>query len=98
MTPAETLSLVRDCLVLWQVDAKLAVGAEEIILTTAAGERYTIAAVDVSQRPARWRLQTPARKNAGRPPRMHPSIGALLSALRNELGANIGNRLRVGAA
>jgi len=98
VTPAETISLLRDCLVLWQVDARLAAGIDDIVLTTAAGERYTIAAVDVSQRPARWRLQTPARQNAGRPPRMHPSISALLSALRNELGANIGNRLRVGAA
>jgi hypothetical protein len=98
VTPAEILSLLRDCLVLWQVDGRLAVEAEEITLTTAAGERYTIAAVEEAQRPARWRLQTPARQNAGRPPRMHPSIGALLSSLRNELGANIGNRLRVGAA
>ena len=98
MTPAEILSLLRDCLVLWQVDGRLAAGDAEIRLTTAAGELYTIAAVDISQRPARWQLQTPARQNAGRPPRMHPSIGALLSSLRNELGANIGNRLRVGVA
>jgi len=98
VTPAETISLLRDCLELWQVDARLAAGTADIILTTEAGERYTIAAVDVSQRPARWQLQTPARQKAGRPPRMHPSIGALLSALRNELGANIGSRLRVGAA
>ena len=97
MTQAETLSLLRDCLQLWEVEARLVAEEDGIALITASG-RYHLAAVDVALRPARWQLQTPAREAAGRPARMHPSIGALLSALRNELGANTGNRLRVGAA
>ena len=96
MTQAETLSLLRDCLGLWQVEARLVAEADGIALLAEAG-RYHVAAVDASLRPARWQLQTPARQAAGRPARMHPSIGALLSALRNELGAHTGNRLRVGA-
>jgi hypothetical protein len=95
VTQAETLSLLRDCLTLWEVEARLVAEEDGIALVTAAG-RYHLTAVDVAFRPARWQLQTPAREAAGRPARMHPSIGALLSGLRNELGANTGNRLRVG--
>lgn len=91
------MSLLRDCLALWEVEAKL-VAEEDGIALIADGARYHLAAVDPALRPARWQLQTPARAQAGRPARMHPSIGALLSSLRNELGANIGNRLRVGPA
>ncbi len=98
MTQAEFLSVLRDCLILWDADARLIAEEDGIALITAGNERYHVAAVDPSLRPARWQLQTPARAAAGRPARMHPSIGALLSGLRNELGANIGNRLRVGAA
>lgn len=98
MTGAEIFSLLRDCLVLWDVDARLIAEEDGIVLITADNTSYHVAAADPSLRPARWQLQTPARIAAGRPARMHPSIGALLSALRNELGANIGNKLRVGAA
>lgn len=98
MTQAEFSSLLRDCLVLWDSDARLIAEEDGIALITTDNARYYIAAVDMALRPARWRLQTPARAAAGRPARMHPSIGALLSGLRNELGANIGNKLRVGAA
>jgi len=97
VTQAETISLLRDCLTVWEVEARLVAEEDGIALLAAAG-RYHLAPVEVSLRPARWQLQTPAREAAGRPARMHPSIGALLSALRNELGANTGNRLRVGAA
>ena len=97
MTQAEFLSLLRDCLSLWDIDARL-VAEDDGLVLFAEGGRYHLAAVDASLRPARWRLQTPAREAAGRPARMHPSIGALLSALRNELGAHRGNRLRVGPA
>ena len=98
MTQAELSSLLRDCLILWDTDARLTAEEDGIALITAANTRYHIAAADPALRPARWQLQTPARIAAGRPARMHPSIGALLSALRNELGANTGNKLRVGAA
>ncbi len=98
MTQAELSSLLRDCLLLWDVRASVAAVEDGLAITTADGARYHLAAVDPVLRPARWQLQTPARAAAGRPARMHPSIAALLSALRNELGAQTGNRLRVGAA
>ncbi len=97
MTQAETLSLLLDCLSLWGVQGKLVAEADGIALNM-NGARYHVAAVDASLRPARWQLQTPAREAAGLSARMHPSIGALLSALRNELGSNTGTRLRVGPA
>ena len=96
MTQAELLTLLRDCLSLWDVEAKLLAEEDGIALITAGASRYHVAAADAALRPARWQLQTPARQAANRPPRMHPSIGALLSSLRNELGAHTGNRLRVG--
>ncbi len=52
----------------------------------------------VDMRPVRWLLQTPERRAANRPPRAAPSIVAVLTALRNALGAEGGNRLRIGAA
>ena len=97
MTQAELHSLLRDCLVLWEVEARLESEEEGIVLTAPAG-RFEIAALPADRHPARWQLQTPARTAAGRPARLHPSITALLSALRNELGANMGNRLRVTQA
>jgi hypothetical protein len=49
-------------------------------------------------RPVRWLLHTPERRASNRPPRAAPSIVALLTALRNALGAESGNRLRIGAS
>jgi len=49
-------------------------------------------------RPMRWLLQTPERRAADRPPRAAPSIVAVLTALRHALGAEGGNKLRIGAA
>jgi len=95
---ADLRNLLRDCLLLWEVDARIDAEADGLAVITATGARYRVAAADPDLRPARWQLQTPAREAAGRPARMHPSIAALLSALRNELGAQTGNRLRVGAA
>lgn len=97
MTQAELISLLRDCLVLWDVQARVQAG-EGAVQVLAAEGTFKIAAAPEEERPARWHLQTPARAAAGREPRRHPSIGALLSALRNEFGANVGNRLRVSAA
>jgi len=100
VTQAELASLLRDCLTLWGAKAEMASGDTSVRLTTPAG-CYEISAVAPELRPARWSLQTPARAAADRPPRMHPSIGALLAALRNELSAEAplerGNKLRVGA-
>lgn len=98
MTQAEFSSLLRDCLILWEVQARIVAEEDGIALTTAGGARYHLAPVEPGLRPARWALQTPARAAVKRPARMHPSVGALLSSLRNELGANTGNRLRVGPA
>jgi hypothetical protein len=96
VTQAAFITLLRDCLLLWDVEAQLLAEEDGIALLTPSAARYEIAAVEPALRPARWRLQTPARRAAGRPARMHPSIGALLSSLRNELGVHTGNRLRVG--
>jgi hypothetical protein len=95
MTQAELIALLRDCLTLWGEEGTLAAGDASVLLTTAAG-RFEIAAAPVADRPVRWLLHTPARVAAGRPARRHNSISGLLSALRNELGAQVGNRLRVG--
>jgi hypothetical protein len=46
---------------------------------------FSIARADPALRPARWMLQTPERRAAGRPARPAPSIVAALSALRNNL-------------
>jgi hypothetical protein len=48
-------------------------------------------------RPVRWLLYTPERHADNRPPRAAPSIGAILTALRDALGAERGNRLVIGA-
>ena len=89
MNQADLRNLLRDCLLLWEVDARIDAEADGLAVITATGARYRVAAADPD---------LPAREAAGRPARMHPSIAALLSALRNELGAQTGNRLRVGAA
>jgi len=58
---------------------------------------FTVQAAPSDMHPVRWLLQTPPRRAAGRPPRAAPSIGALLSALRNAVGAERGVSLRIGA-
>ncbi len=97
MNQAELINLLRDCLTLWEVQARVQAD-EGAVQVVAAEGTFTIAAAPAEERPARWHLQTPARAEAGREPRRHPSISALLSALRNEFGANVGYRLRVSAA
>jgi hypothetical protein len=66
------------------------------IAVTAADGLYLVQRAPADLRPARWFLQTPSRRAAHRPPRAAPSIVALLGALRNALGAEGGNRLRIG--
>jgi hypothetical protein len=95
VTDAELRGLLLDCLKLWDVEARLTAGAEGWEIETAEG-MFSIGHADVDQRPARWLLQTPERREAGRPARTAPSIVAALSALRNNLGAASGPKLRVG--
>ena len=90
MTDAELRALLLDCLSLWdlkgRVDA-LDTGIQIIVDTSTL--RVERAPGDMQ--PLRWLLHRP-----NRPPRVAPSIGALLTALRNALGAEGGNKLRIG--
>jgi hypothetical protein len=95
VTDAELRGLLLDCLKLWNIDGRLEPGTEGWEIETADGV-YSIVHADPNQRPARWFLQTPERRAAGRPARAAPSIVAALSALRNNLGAAAGPKLRVG--
>lgn len=95
MTDAELRSLLLDCLKVWEIDGRLSPGDEGWQIETSDGV-FSIARADPELRPARWMLQTPERRAAGRPARAAPSIVAALSALRNNLGAGSGQKLRVG--
>ena len=95
-TDAELRALLIDCITLWDVKARVAVGPGGIEIASNAGT-YLLQRATPDQRPIRWLLHTPARRAANRPPRAAPSIGAALTALRNALGAETGNKLRIGA-
>jgi hypothetical protein len=93
----ELRALLVDCITLWGVEARIAIDGDGVeIAASAATFRVQRAAEDM--RPARWLLQTPERHVANRPPRATPSIVALLTALRNALGAEGGDKLRIGAS
>jgi len=92
---AELRALLIDCLALWNVEARVAAGGDGMLVDTAGGT-FVVQRAAPELRPVRWSLQTPERRAANRPPRATPSIGALLAALRNALGAEGGNRLRIG--
>ncbi len=92
---AELRALLIDCLTLWNVEARVAAGDDGMLIDTAGG-RFVVQRAAPALRPLRWSLQPPERRAAHRPPRATPSIGALLAALRNALGAEGGNRLRIG--
>ncbi len=94
MTDSELHGLLTDCLTLWGIKGRVAVGDDGMEIQTKDGV-YFVRRAAPDLRPARWLLQTPSRRTAGRPPRAVPSIGALLSALRNALGAAPGARLRI---
>ncbi len=96
MTDAALRLLLRDCLLLWNIDAKVTAGDVGVTIDTPDG-RYTVQRAAPDMRPVRWLLQTPARAAAGRPPRAAPSIVAALRALRDALGGNGGTTLRIGA-
>ena len=89
--------LLNDCVQLWGAEARITVGAAGIDIATSVGD-FAVEPAPPDMRPVRWLLQTPERRAAQRPPRALPSIVALLAALRNALGAEGGNRLRIGAS
>lgn len=95
MTNAELRNLLLDCVTLWSAAVRVEATAAGLILHAPDGA-YTVQPAPEDLRPVRWFLQTPERAAAGRPPRAVPSIVALLSALRNAIGAEGGSRLRVG--
>jgi hypothetical protein len=96
MTDAELRGLLRDCLTLWDVDARVAATDDGMTIDAPDG-RYILQRAAPEMRPVRWLVQTPARAAAGRPARAAPSIVAALSALRNALGVSGGTTLRIGA-
>jgi hypothetical protein len=95
-TDAELRALLNDCVALWNVQARVVVGTEGIEIVSLAGT-FLLQRATPDMRPIRWLLHTPERRAANRPPRAAPSIGAALIALRNALGAETGNKLRIGA-
>jgi hypothetical protein len=95
MTDAEMRALLIDCLTVWGIPASVLAGDTGLQIAAQDGI-YVLHRAAPEMRPARWLLQTPARQAANRPPRAAPSIVALLTALRNALGADGGNRLRIG--
>ena len=95
MTQGELRDLLADCLKLWGVPGRLVAVPEGWEIETEEGA-FSIGRADPDLRPARWMLQTPELRAAGRAPRMAPSIVAALSALRNNLGAARGEKLRIG--
>ena len=96
MTNAELRALLIDCLTLWDVQGRVTADRDGVTVGAGDGDFVLQRAVP-EMHPARWRLQTPARRAASRPPRAAPSIVALLSTLRNAVGAEGTNRLRIGA-
>ena len=96
MTNADLRGLLIDCLALWGIAGRVTVGDAGVEANTADG-LFTVQAAPPDMHPVRWFLQSPPRRAAGRPPRAAPSIGALLSALRNAVGAERGVTLRIGA-
>jgi|SRR3954452_16439223 len=97
MTDAQLRSLLLDCLKLWAVTGKVTAGGGGLVIETPGGV-FTVTRADPDLRPIRWFYQTPERAAAARPPRPAPSIVALLSALRNPMAGEGGDRLRVGGA
>jgi hypothetical protein len=92
LTDAELRMLLIDCLSLWGVAGHVVVDDDAIeIATSNATLRVQRAPRDML--PVRWLLH----RSIDRPPRVAPSIVALLTALRNALGAGGGNRLIVGS-
>jgi hypothetical protein len=96
VTNSELRALLVDCLKVWGVQGRVMADGDGVTVGTDDGD-FVLQRAAPEMHPARWLLQTPSRRAANRPPRAAPSIVALLTALRNALGAEAGNRLRIGA-
>lgn len=93
LTQAELRMLLIDCLELWGVEGRIDVNDDAFeVATRDATLRVQRAPPDML--PVRWLLH----RSPSRPPRVAPSIVALLTALRNALGVEGTNRLRIGAS
>ena len=88
--------LLLDCLKLWDVQGRVEAADKGLAVLAPAG-RFLVRRAEPDLQPVRWFIQTPEREAAGRQPRAVPAIGALLTSLRNALGATPGSRLRIGA-
>jgi hypothetical protein len=95
VTDAELRGLLIDCLTLWRIDGRVVAGDVGMEVRTMDGV-FVVQRADLGLHPVRWLLDTPPRRAASRPARVAPSIGALLSALRNAVGADRGVSLRIG--
>ena len=78
MTDAELRGLLLDCLSLWGIAGRVEAHSDGL----AVGGSFVVQRAPIDMRPVRWLLHRP-----GRSPRAAPSIGALLTALRNALTA-----------
>ena len=96
MTDAELRGLLIDCLTLWRIDGRVVAGDMGMEVRTMDG-LFAVQRADPGLHPVWWLLHTPSRRAANRAPRVAPSIGALLSALRNAVGADRGVSLRIGS-
>lgn len=74
----EIADLLADCLALWQIEGRVVADGAGLAIETAAG-RF---ALHRAAAPARWRIDTPARRAAARGPRMAASIAAALLVLQ----------------
>ena len=93
---AELRALLIDCLTLWGVPGRVTADDDRVTVTTDEGD-FSLQPAAPDMRPVRWLLQTPTRQATNRPPRAAPSIVALLTALRNALGGEGGNRVIIGS-
>jgi len=78
VSDAELRALLLDCLSLWGIPGHVEARDEGLAVNGA----YLVERAPADIRPVRWLLHRP-----GRGPRPAPSIGALLTALRNALTA-----------
>jgi hypothetical protein len=92
MTDAELRALLLDCLSLWGVKGRVE-AADPGMRIIAGTTTLAVERAPADMRPVRWLLHRPNRA-----PRVAPSIGALLTALRNALGAESGNKVVIGTA
>ena len=90
MTDAELRALLLDCLALWGLEGRVE-ATDPGMQITVDTKTLAVERAPADMRPVRWLLHRP-----NRPPRVAPSVGALLTALRNALDAEGGNKLRVG--